>query len=334
MPRTFPLVVLAALAVGCASSDGGRGADGGAGSAAAAPGADVSVADIAPAAGAALLADHAAWIARREAGLRSETGYLALCGLHWVEPGSQSVGSASDSDRVFPAWTPARLGELTRSDDALLFVPASGVELFADEAPVDGPVALLTDADDGGPTRLRVGTLTFWGIRRGERVGLRLRDARSPVLASYVGTPRYDFDPEWRVTARFVPYATPREVRVANILGDLAPDTVPGELVFEHDGRTLRLLPTGDVEHGLGLMFGDATNGRATYGGGRFLALDVPDADGRVVLDFNRAYNPPCAYSPYTTCPLPLDENVLDVEVTAGERAYDDDGGHVAPRDG
>lgn len=274
--------------------------------------------------------DHGSWYSQtlrwqrdREEALRSETGYLALAGLWWLQPGRYAFGRDTASEIMLDDG-PGQAGWLEVGADAIVLHAADGAEVLVDDLFVDEPVALRSDAHADGPSQVRVGRLVFWLIQRGDLLGLRLRDPQSPVLASYGGTRRWEPDERWRVPARLVPFDEPTSVEVPNVLGQLSAQATPGRLVFELDGVEHALTPTGEPGSDLFVVFADATTGESTYGGGRFLVVREPDVDGRTVLDFNRAYNPPCAYSPYTTCPLPPDGNTLPVAVVAGEQAVDD----------
>lgn len=268
---------------------------------------------------AAQVESHTAWRSEREASLRSPTGYLALTGLLWLEEGRHTLGGDEGSDLALPAGrVPARVGELVVDDGRVVLEVARGVEVRVDGELVER-VELAPDTS-GERTLIETGELSFWLIERAGALGLRVRDPASPILAGFEGIEAYRYDPKWVVEARFE-LTEGATLAVPNVLGSVYPEASPGAIVFEVAGHTGRLACTGDPADGLFCVFGDATNGRATYGGGRFLSLPPPSADGRVSVDFNRAYNPPCAISPFTTCPLPPDGNVLPFEVTAGERA-------------
>ena len=185
-----------------------------------------------------------------------------------------------------------------------------------------GAVEELTLMDDetGAATILEIGDLRQCLIRRGGRPALRTWNLVAPARASFEGVPHWPVDPAWRLEARFRP--TPdRVIRVPDVIGVAADQTSPGEVSFAVGGETHRLeaLP-GGPDGALWLVFGDATNGGETYGGGRFLYTDPPTADGHVAVDFNRAYNPPCVFSPFATCPLPWPANRLPIRIEAGER--------------
>jgi len=169
---------------------------------------------------------------------------------------------------------------------------------------------------------LELRTIQFHLIRRGDRLGVRSKDSESPVRTEFRGIEHYPASWEWRVEGRFEPYEPPKHVPVPTVLGTVDDELSPGAVVFEAEGRTLRLdVLEGADEHEVFVIFGDTTNGTETYGGGRFLYADL-EPGGRLVLDFNKAYNPPCAFTPYATCPLPPKQNRLPLAIRAGEKKY------------
>jgi hypothetical protein len=263
-----------------------------------------------------------AWHEQRLRSLTSEEGWLTLVGLFWLEEGAQSAGSAPESKLDFPANTPATLGTFTRQGTTVRFQPAPGVGLTLNGQPFTGGV-LRSDAE-GKPDVLRLGSLSFFVIRRGERVGVRVKDAESPTRKAFHGIPTYAPSAAWRIEARFEPADKPRTLKVPNVLGVEEDMQSPGTLVFTAGGKEHRLTPV--VEEGgkqLFIIFADETNRDETYGAGRFLYADMPK-EGRVVLDFNRAYNPPCAFTRFATCPLPPRGNRLPLRVEAGEKRVGD----------
>jgi uncharacterized protein (DUF1684 family) len=266
------------------------------------------------------------WRAGRLARLTAEGGFLSLVGLHWLSPGVSSFGSAADNTLVFPAGAPARMGVLRVAGSQVTLVPASGVELTVDgEALPGGAERVLRSDAEGAPSVVHHGTFAFQVIDRGGRLALRVKDSANPVRAGFRGIDSYPVDPSLRIVARFEPYDPPRSIPIPTVLGTTEPMPSPGRLRFERDGRTYTLDPVlepGDDD--LFVIFGDLTNQDETYGGGRFLYAEPPGPDGTVVLDFNRAYNPPCAFTPYATCPLPPPQNKLALRVEAGERRYGD----------
>ncbi len=272
------------------------------------------------------VAEIEAWREQRVGSLTSDDGWLSLVGLYWLEPGDNTFGSTPDNSLIFPEKAPNHAGTFHLADGKVTVDPAprSGIVLAADPGvPVAGK-ELASDAQ-GEPTVLELGSLRFYVIQRGDRVGVRVKDTESPARKAFAGLDYFPIDPAWRVEAH-LERAEGATVPVPNVLGQVEDVPSPGTLVFElpgGGGRTFRLRPI--LEEGsdeLFIVFGDPTNGRRTYGGGRFLYADAPGPDGRVVLDFNRAYNPPCSFTPYATCPLPPPGNKLPLAVTAGEEKY------------
>ncbi len=267
------------------------------------------------------VADTEAWRAKRYESLKKPDGYLSFIGSGLVAEGESSVGSAPDSDIVLPKG-PARLGTLVlEADGALRFVSAPEGGGRIGGAPFER-VALKTQLDEGGPTRIDFDTAWFYVVRTGDLVGWRLRDVESPLRLAFDGIPHFPVDPGWRIEARWEPFDPPRTLEYLTVLGTPDSGTVPGQAVFERDGETFTLWPMDGGDGRLFFVFADRTSGKATYGGGRFLYADAPH-EGRVVLDFNRAYNPPCALNGHVVCPTAPPENRLRIAVEAGEKTPD-----------
>lgn len=258
------------------------------------------------------------WRARRTETLRKPDGWLSLVGLHWLGEGPHRLGSDPKSDIVLPAGAPATVGTLEVSGKSVTLTAAPGVDLRMGGERRDR--AVLEASDD--PAVVTVGTMSFQVVERTGRLALRVRDSQSPALQGFQGTEWFPVDPRWRVKARFEPYSPARTVQVPNYTGVATSETSPGVLVFTLGGQEHRLEALGSLSgKELFLVFGDRTNGKSTYSGGRFLYVAVPDAKGGVWVDFNRAYSPPCAFTPYATCPLPPAQNRLEAEIQAGEKA-------------
>ncbi len=267
-------------------------------------------------------AEWEAWRADRMARLRREDGWLTLVGLFWLQEGDNTIGS-DPSNRVAlpPGKAPARLGTIrVHSGSASVDLdPSAGVT--HDGQPV-ARMSLASDAGGGKPTVLSRGSLSFYAVRRGERLGVRVKDAEAKARREFRGIETFPYDERWRIQARFEPYETGHQIPMPNVLGSVEPARAPGALIFSWRGKTYRLDPVMEEgETDLFLVFGDATNGRETYGGGRFVYAK-PAVGGTTVLDFNRAYNPPCVFTPYATCPLPPAQNRLPFRVEAGEKTY------------
>jgi uncharacterized protein (DUF1684 family) len=258
-----------------------------------------------------------AWRTRREERLRSETGWLTVAGLFWLKPGDNSFGSDPDRDIVLPAGAPARAGVLVLGRDAdVAIVPAEGVEVTREGKAIRGRTAVALDAEP-----LQLGRFSLQPIRRGDRIGLRLRDPENALRRDFPGLAWYPVDEHFRVTGRFAADTRPQTVRMANVLGQTSDEPSPGTVELEVLGRKVRLRPIiedGDTSQWF-YVFKDETAPKETYGAGRFVYSE-PARDGVVTVDFNKAYNPPCAFNPYTTCPLPPKENVLPLPIRAGEK--------------
>jgi hypothetical protein len=257
------------------------------------------------------------WRAARVERLKSEDGWLTLVGLHWLVPGKNRFGTDPDGEIVLPAGrAPAYAGSLFLEQGAVRVQGASGLTL-AGEPVVER--ALKTDAG-GEPDVLELGDLRLHIIEREGRFGVRVKNPRSPVRLEFRGLDYFPVNPRLRVVAEFVPYEKPRQVLVATVIGTESPMQVPGRVRFELDGKALTLEPVLEEDR-YWFLFKDATNGRETYPAGRYLYGELQGA-GKLVLDFNKAYNPPCAFTPYATCPLPPKRNWLDVRIEAGEKTY------------
>lgn len=260
------------------------------------------------------------WRAERVAGLKKEDGWFSLVGLSWLDEGENRFGSDPENKVVLPEdKSPKLAGVLVREGDKVRVKVEPGVTVTSDGKPVTA-LELVHD-NAGKPTVLEMGPVSFFVIKRGDRLGVRVKDKKSPALAAFHGLDNYPVQPAWRIEARFEPYDPPKEVPIPNVLGQVANEPSPGAIVFDWQGQTYRLDALGSVEEGLSLIFADQTNGKETYGAGRFLETGPP-RDGKVVIDFNLAYNPPCAFTAYATCPLPPAQNRLALRVEAGEKKY------------
>ncbi|HGY56167.1 MAG TPA: DUF1684 domain-containing protein [Caldithrix abyssi] len=262
------------------------------------------------------------WHKQRIASLTKKDGWLTLAGLFWLEEGESTFGSAEDNKIVFPKdKAPAHIGRFIVKGDEISVKIDSRVTVLHDGQPVQ---ALPLQHDlTGKPTILTLGSLSWYVIKRGDRYLIRLKDSEHPRLKEFKGIERYPVDVRWRVKARLEPYNPPKKLHIANVLGQVSETDCPGALVFEIDGKEYRLDPEGKMgEKEWFLNFSDETSGRETYGAGRYLVIDAPDENGITYIDFNKAYNPPCAFSPFATCPLPPKQNKLLLRITAGEKDY------------
>ncbi len=266
-------------------------------------------------------AETAEWREGRLKKLEDPEGWLSLVGLHWLRPGKFTLGSGDDNDIVL-ATGPGELGTIEIGDDGIdLCVTADGVTV--DDETVEC-ARLVTDTEDEY-SKVRASGMLFYVIDRGGQLGLRVKSPESPTLAAFEAMPYFPYAPRWRVDARFEAHEDGRVLELANVVGTTERIDNPGRLVFEIDGQIHSLEAAqyeGDDE--LFLVFADKTNGKSTYGAGRMLYTPLPDEANRVAVDFNQAYNPPCVFTPYSTCPLPPLENRLRLAIEAGEMNYED----------
>jgi len=262
----------------------------------------------------------AQWQTQRLTELKSENGWLTLVGLFWLKEGENKLGSDASNDIVLPATKlGAASGLFTLKNDVVQFEapPKSGFT-------VDGKPAThleLKSDEDGSPTVLRLGSLTFQIIKRGDKLGVRVKDKANPDRVNFPGLQFYPADLKWRIDAQFVPYNPPKAVSITNVLGMQSDETSPGAVKFEVDGKSYQLdAITEKGETKYFMIISDKTSGKETYPAGRYLYVDPPDASGRIVIDFNQAYSPPCAFTKFATCPLPPRQNRLPFPIEAGEK--------------
>jgi uncharacterized protein (DUF1684 family) len=267
---------------------------------------------------AAAITETEDWRAEHEDSYR--TNWATIEGLHFLEPGSHTAGSARTNDIVLPASTPPVVGRFVLQGDIVRFEPEPASRVLLAGQPITQPVSL---ADDGAAEadRLEVGKVRMVVHRSGERKSLRVWDPEGEQARGFLGFTWFPIDLAYRTTGRFIPDASPRDLQVLNTFGDQDTFKTEGVVEFALHGQTLRLRPFTTRPKRLYFVFRDRSSGDETYAAARFLYADLRD-DGTTVLDFNQAYNPPCAFNPYTTCPIPLAENRLAVKVLAGERAY------------
>ncbi len=262
------------------------------------------------------------WRGERLAELTNETGWLSLVGLYWLSPGENTFGRARSNALVLDNPNLAdTAGTFNLTDGKVTFTAKPGSGITHGGQPVS-TIELVSDAKES-PTVISSGSLRLFVIERAGKLGIRVRDLASPHRRNFKGLQYFPITPDWVFDARFEPYEPQRHIRIVNILG-LEEDMVsPGAVVFSRQGKEVRLdtVLDGPDATDLFIMFADATSGHATYGAGRF--LHAPFAtNGRTVVDFNKAYNPPCAFNNFATCPLPPYQNRVKLEITAGEKNY------------
>ena len=260
------------------------------------------------------------WRGRRILDLNRADGWTSLIGFHWLDPGAHRVGSDVDNG-IRLAMGPDHLGVFTVRDGAVRFV--ADTDLTVDGKPSRGG-SLRTDKSEQGPSVIAFddgkGLATV--IERGGRLALRVKHADADSRVHFTGLQYWLGGRDWQVPAKFIAHPAGKTLPIANIIGTIDDVPNPGAVEFQRNGKTFRLEALDQGEDTLFLVFADRTSGHGSYGAGRFLDAPKPDAQGRVLLDFNQAYNPPCAFTLFATCPLPPPENRLDLAVEAGEKAY------------
>jgi uncharacterized protein (DUF1684 family) len=275
---------------------------------------------------AAYVAEIQKWHDNRMAELKSEDGWLNLAGLYWLKEGQNTFGSDPSNDCVFPLEkAPKFIGSYRLNDGEVEVRINPGVSVHHQGNAVT-KMNLTVNHDERSADALTLGSLKWFVIGRDGQVGVRLRDLDSPNIAQFKGVATYTIDPAWRVGAKFVANDPPKALYVGTVFGNTREHASPGTLTFEIQGDTYSLdALSRNKEDELFVVFGDKTTGVETYGGGRFLYVDPPDENGRTFIDFNKAYNPPCAFSAFSTCPLPPAQNRLRTRITAGEKQYKDE---------
>jgi len=267
------------------------------------------------------------WHAERIESLKKPTGWLSLAGLHWLDQDRlYSVGGAQ-ADIPLPRAS-QQVGTLRKLGPVVQLDVAAGADVTVDGEAAAGSVDLRPDSHPKGASTVQVGDVEFSLIDRAGRLGIRVKDPQSAARTGFQGVARFPVSADWRITAELERHDTPTTLAIPTVIGTTLQEPTPGVLTFDHGGQIHTLHPVGDPDEGLFLVFGDASNGLpasqgGTYGGGRFLSVDWDGAADTVVLDFNKAYNPPCAFTEHATCPLPPPQNKLSVAVEAGEKALE-----------
>ena len=246
------------------------------------------------------------WQKQRDAELRSADGWLTLAGLFWLKPGENTIGSADSNNFVLSnASAPAHIGRVALKGKQVIFTS------------IDGASRALS-YDEERPDVVHAGSISFYVIKRGDRLGIRVKDSASPVLKRFQGLKYFPINPDFRFEAKFVPIG--KKIPILNILGETDMEESPGVVEFTFQDHKYQLRPIYE-DKTLFFLFKDPTNKTQTYPAGRMLNTPLP-VNGTVDLDFNKSYNPPCTFTPYATCPLPPKENTLPIAVEAGELRY------------
>ncbi|HSS21979.1 MAG TPA: DUF1684 domain-containing protein [Pyrinomonadaceae bacterium] len=268
------------------------------------------------------------WQSDRLASLTKEDGWLTLIGLYWLKEGANDFGSDAKNEIVLPKdKAPSKAGSfhLSGNEVSLIALPGTGLSIVSDAKTEPAPLTLKLKDDNAeeGPTVVKLNSLLLTIVKRGDRMGVRVKDTQSQTLKEFKGLEYYPIDSKWRIEARVELYQTAKFIPITNVLGMTEDNISPGALVFDVDGKTYRIDPILEQgETDWFVMIADETTGKETYGAGRYLYVKPPDAGGHTVIDFNKAYSPPCAFTSYATCPLPPQQNHLPFRIDAGEKKY------------
>ena len=261
------------------------------------------------------------WDTKRVTRLKADDGWLNLVGRFWLKQGESTFGSASDNDIIVESSKlPEHIGSFVFEDTIVTFKAKDGVDVLHNGNPVKEIV--LVDDQKKDITVLQIGSIKFNLIIRDTLYGIRFRDLNSELVKNFKGIERFPIDESWKINAKFEAYNPAKEIEVPNVLGQISKEKSPGAVVFERDGNTHRIDAVDEGGDRLFLIIADQTSGDETYGGGRFMYVNKPDSTGTILLDFNKAYNPPCVFTKYATCPLPPLQNYLKLRIEAGEKVY------------
>ncbi len=276
-------------------------------------------------------ADLLQWRTKHAADLQKPENWLSLIGLEWLKEGDNSLGADKNNTIAINAKVPARIAVFHLDKGTVTLRPPQGG--FPQDLTINGKRAAEQPlrADDQPPRdTIRIGSVAIIVLHRGDRYALRIWDSTNPARTNFKGLHWYAPDPKYRITARWIPYSPPKPMKIPTVLGSTLDLPSPGVAEFNLNGKTIRLEPVLETPDAKQLFFivRDTTSQTTTYGAGRFLYTGFPskglDKTGELVLDFNRMENPPCAYTPYATCPLPPRQNRMPIAVPAGEKRYHD----------
>jgi len=255
------------------------------------------------------------WRRNYETGLKKDNGWLTVAGLFWLKEGQNRFGSAAGPEIPLPAGAPPQAGSFELHEGKVWLNIERGIAIDLNGKPATARYLAPDNAD--APDMVTLGNISMQVLVRGQRYGIRLWDNGSPARKNFPGVGWFPVKDEYRITATFVAYPEPKMIPIADVLGDTTPTASPGYVTFVMRGKEYRLEPVIE-DNELFFMFRDLTSGKQTYPAGRFFDAAMP-RDGKVVLDFNRAHNPPCAFTAFATCPLPPQQNSLNVRIEAGE---------------
>ncbi|UJP63429.1 DUF1684 domain-containing protein [Mongoliitalea daihaiensis] len=260
------------------------------------------------------------WVNERTASLKKENGWLNLIGLHWITADTTRMGSSEENDFTIKSDSfPSSLGYFVKEESELVFYPQTE-GIYSVDQQVSSPISVFSEKQEESAKPLSFQSFRWTIIKRGDALGIRLRDLEAPAVKEFKEIDRFPTNLTWRLQGTFTPYIPVKEIVITNVVGQTSVNLSPGFVSFEKDGKSYQL-DALDAGSQLYLILADASSGLQTYGGGRYLYIEKPNQDRNdVVIDFNKAYNPPCVFTPYATCPLPPKQNILDVYIEAGEK--------------
>ncbi len=259
------------------------------------------------------------WDQKRASRLKEETGWLNLVGLFWLKDGNNTFGSAKDNDLIFSSG-PEHIGSFILKDSVVMAKINPGTEVLYNGNPVTE--IIMKDDYSDNTTVGQSGSLRWNVIKRTEGYAIRLRDLNAPLLNEFKGIERFPINEDWKITAKFEKYDPPKKLLIPDVFGTVGEENSPGAVVFQVNGKTYKLDALDAGGNRIWFIFADETSGEETYGAGRYLYTDKPDSNGNVILDFNTAYNPPCVFTKFATCPFPPKDNFLKLRITAGEKVW------------
>ena len=260
------------------------------------------------------------WDQHRLERLKADDGWLNLVGRTWLKPGENKFGSAKDNDVIIESEkVPGYMGVFVFEDSSVIMKVNDGVKVLLNGEPVNEIKMIGDESKD--MTVFQYGPIKWNLIIRDTLYGIRFRDLESEFVDDFKGIERFPINEDWKVSGKFKAYNPPKTISIPNVLGQISKEPSPGAVVFNRNDQNYSI-DAIDAGNRLWLIFADATSGEETYGGGRFLYIDKPDSAGNLIIDFNKAYNPPCVLTKFATCPLPPKENYISLKVTAGEKMY------------
>lgn len=267
------------------------------------------------------IAEIKSWHSKRIENLKKENGWLNLVGLLWLKEGENKFGSDKSNDVVFPEGSPAFIGKFILKDTTVTVEVNPDVEIMNDGKKITK--LILQNDLKGNPTVLSYKNFRWHIIKRQDKFGVRLRDLNAPLVKNFKGIETFPINDDWKIEASFVPYNPPREILIPNVLGMIDTSKAAGKIIFKKDGKEFSLEALDGGSDSFFIIFADETSGKETYGAGRFLSVEKPKQNQKFYIDFNKAYNPPCVFTKYATCPIPPKENHLKLRVTAGEKMFE-----------